>query len=71
MAKQRQNIQKFLVALNGMPEVREIFKAFYITGVETSHSIELNEYQKVKEEIITNVAEDDLVTGDNQHKLFP
>lgn len=71
MAEQLAHIEgKFIVSLNDTPEVREIFKAFYIIGVETTYSISQNENQKVKEVIITNVDEDSLVTDDNQLGLF-
>lgn len=48
---------RFILSLNDRPEVREIFKAFTITGVETTYTIAGSDNAKrVGEVIITNYA---------------
>lgn len=44
----------FIMSLNDTPEVREIYKDFFIEAVETTYSIAANDSKKVGEVIISN-----------------
>lgn len=45
---------KFMVSINDIPEIREIFKAFNIETASTFYSMNKNQMKPVQELIITN-----------------
>jgi len=55
LAKQLANLQgRFILSINDVPEIREIFKAFSIEPVTVTYSIAKNGPAKAKELIISN-----------------
>lgn len=48
---------KFIMSLNDTPEVREIFKGFYIDSVQTKYSVGVGKAKKVGEVLIYNYKE--------------
>lgn len=46
---------KFILSINDVPEVRKIFKPFYIMEVNTKYSLAQTGVKSVKELLISNV----------------